>query len=236
MGGLGQRFRDAGYSTPKPLIEVEGKPMFMHALASFDAYKGPKQYLFVVRDDAEAEFGLATSIQGILPSAKIAMLDHNTRGATESCLAARELIDRGLPLIVMDCDFSFSSDEYFSKVTELAEQHTFDGVLLSFTADNARYSYAKVDEHDVVIEVAEKQVISNHALAGAYCFGSGGLFLDTADKLLTQPISETMKEYYISYVYRILLEEQKRIVLATARAFNSFGTPEELSAYLEHKK
>ena len=34
MAGEGKRFKDAGYTIPKPLIEVDGKPMVIKALQS----------------------------------------------------------------------------------------------------------------------------------------------------------------------------------------------------------
>lgn len=235
MGGLGQRFRDEGYSTPKPLIEVDGRPMFMKALNSFDGYQGPKQHIFVIRQDAEDEYGLATSIKQFLPDAQITLLHQNTQGAVETSLLAREFINPELPLIIMDCDFSFTSTDYFEKVKGFAETGAHDGVLLSFDSDSDRYSYARTDENGEVVETAEKKVISQHALAGAYCFKCGQLFLESADMLLAQPLSDKMKEYYISYLYNVLLQQGKRVALAKAESYNSFGTPSELKRYLSNK-
>lgn len=233
MGGLGQRFRDEGYDKPKPLIDVQGQAMFKLALASFDAYQGDKKHLFVVRQDAEEQYGLATDIKALQPDAKIALLHDNTRGAVETCLLAREYINPALPLIIMDCDFSFTSPDYFAKVSDMVQHGRLDGVLLSFDSDWDRYSYARTNEAGEVVETAEKKVISNNALAGAYCFGSGQLFLDAADELLRQPLSDTMKEYFISLLYNTLLSNGGKIALAKVEQFNSFGTPQELKAYLE---
>lgn len=232
MGGLGQRFRDEGYATPKPLIEVNGTRMFLRALASYDAIECEKSVLFVVRQDAEDEYGLATSIRDIMPEAKVAMLDHNTRGAAETALVARDMIDPDSPLIIMDCDFEFTSNEYFSYVQEILEGVTYDGVLLSFTSDNPRYSYAKVGSDGFVMETAEKVVISNSALWGAYCFGSGKLFTEYADKLLAKGLSSERKEFYISYIYSEMIADGRKIRLARADTFHSFGTPIELNEYL----
>lgn len=233
MGGLGQRFLDEGYDTPKPLIEVDNVAMFQKALSSFDAYEGEKRHIFVVRQDAEDEYQLATEIKKLQSDASISLLHTNTRGAVETCLQAREHIDPELPLIIMDCDFSFASTDYFQKVTSVAQGKDYDGVLLSFNSDWDRYSYARTNDDGAVVETAEKKVISNNALAGAYCFGSGQLFLDAADTLLHSPISETMKEYYISLLYNELLSAGKKIALAKVEQFNSYGTPQELQAYLK---
>jgi len=232
MGGLGQRFRDKGYDTPKPLIQVREKPMFLEALASFDAYKGNKKHLFVVRQDAQDKHQLASEIQKLLPDSMVAMLQKDTRGAVETCLLARDLIDPQLPLIVMDCDFSFSSSEYFSKVTELARNATYDGVLLSFDSDWDRYSYARTNDEGLVVETAEKKVISRNALAGAYCFGSGQMFIDAADRLMRRPVAKSMPEYYISLLYNLLINGGRKITLAKTDTFHSFGTPEELAIFL----
>lgn len=232
MGGLGQRFLNEGYTTPKPLIEVEGKSMFLRALGSFDTLNVDESVMFVVRRDAEEEYGLATSISKIMPSAKVAMLDHNTRGAAETALIARDMIDPEEPLIIMDCDFEFTSREYFKFVKEIINGALYDGVLLSFTSDNPRYSYAKVGADGFVTETAEKVVISNQALWGAYCFAKGGLFLEYADRLIRQGLSEQRKEFYISYVYAEMIADGRKIKVARADSANSFGTPAELNEYL----
>lgn len=233
MGGLGQRFRDEGYDKPKPLIEVDGTAMFLKALGSFDAYPGEKRHLFVVRQDAEDNYGLATDIKKLQPDAQISMLQKDTRGAVETSLLARGYIEQDLPLVIMDCDFSFASAEYFKKVAELAEHGAYDGVLLSFDSDWDRYSYARTNKAGEVVETAEKKVISHNALAGAYCFGSGKLFIEAADKLMLQPLGEEIKEYYISLLYNLLLAAGKKIALARVDRFNSFGTPQELKHYME---
>lgn len=232
MGGLGQRFRDEGYTTPKPLIEVDGTRMFLRALASFDAIDCPKEIIFVVRQDAEDEYGLATSIRDILPQARVAMLDHDTQGAAQTALIARELIDPDEPLIIMDCDFEFQSKDYFSYVREIMGGMEYDGVLLSFTSDNPRYSYARLGDDGFVSETAEKVVISDCALWGAYCFASGRLFMDYADRMISKGLSEERKEYYISYVYSEMIAEGRKIRLAKTDTFHSFGTPTELNDYL----
>lgn len=231
MGGLGQRFRDAGIDTPKPLINVNGTPMFKKALASYDSYPGEKRHIFVIRKDTDDEYKLGDQIREILPDAQIKVLDHNTRGAVETCMVAADLIDPDLPLVIMDCDIAFDAGNYFELIQQSMTAGIFDGLLLSFDSDQPRYSYAEIDENNVVIRTAEKVVISNNALMGAYFFTRAGSFLDAARQLMSNEISETMKEYYVSLIYNILIENGKKIGLAKG-IFYCFGTPEELNAYV----
>lgn len=232
MGGLGQRFKDAGFDMPKPLIDVQGTPMFKKALAAYDAYDGEKKYFFVVRQDTNDEYGLAEQIKEILPEAQIKLLDHNTGGAAETCLQAEDQLDKDLPLVIMDCDISFDAPQYFEKIKEAITTHAYDGVLLSFDSSDPRYSFAETNEQGLVVRTAEKVAISNNALAGAYFFTNAGEFFDAAHELVERQISDTMKEYYISLIYNIFLEKGKKIGLAKG-AFYCFGTPEELDAYIK---
>lgn len=226
MGGLGSRFADAGYTTPKPLIEVDGKPMFMRAMESFPA-DWDIDHVFVVRTDQDERYGLANMIREACPGAKIALLDHNTGGAVETCLVARNLIDTDIPLIVADCDIRFRSAEY----RDLAEGMGLDGILASFESSDARYSYAEVDGNGLVTRTAEKVPISRHALLGGYWFKSGGWFLSLADRFLGDGRPDGLAEYYLSHLFNIALSEGAHIGLAAVDSYDIWGTPEELRAY-----
>lgn len=232
MGGLGQRFRDAGIDTPKPLIEVNGTPMFQKALASYDKYDGEKIHIFVIRKDTDEQYQLADQIRAILPDAKIKVLDHNTRGAVETCLVAEDFINPELPLVIMDCDIAFDAGNYFEKIDTAIATDSPSGLLLSFDSTDPRYSFAEINDDGNVIRTAEKVAISNHALMGAYFFTRASNFLNAAHELLNDEISASMKEYYVSLIYNILISQDNEIGLAEG-TFYCFGTPEELASYLE---
>lgn len=235
MGGLGQRFRDAGIDTPKPLIEVEGVAMFQKALASYDSYPGEKEYIFVIRKDTDEEYNLGSKLIELIPEAKIKVLDHNTRGAVETCLIAEEFINPESPLVIMDCDIAFDSTEYFDLIQKSISNNLFDGLLLSFESNDPRYSFAEINSDNIVVRTAEKVAISSNALMGAYFFTKAQNFLTAAHELLSRPINETMKEYYVSLIFNILIESDYRIGLAKG-TFYCFGTPEELQQYLDSRQ
>ncbi|MBR3225740.1 MAG: glycosyltransferase family 2 protein [Atopobiaceae bacterium] len=227
MGGLGSRFADAGYTTPKPLIEVDGKPMFLRATESF-----PESWdldsVFVVRKEHEERFGLARMIAEASPEARIALLDHDTRGPVETCLEARELVNPEIPIVVADCDIRFRSIAYVS----MAESGDYDGILASFRSRDPRYSYAEVGEDGFVCRTAEKVPISEHALLGGYWFRSGGRFFSLADEFMKMGLPDGLAEYYLSHLFNIALSDGDRIGLADVDGYDIWGTPEELDAYV----
>lgn len=230
MGGLGSRFTEAGYITPKPLIDVEGKPMFLKALESFNLLNNAS-YIFVIRKEQDDKYGLAKSILELLPEAKIAILDHNTSGAVESCLIAEELIDEKLPIIVADCDIYFESEEYFSKIQSVRTRGVPDAILLCFESNDPRYSYAELKD-GVVASTAEKRVISNNAILGGYFFKNGSSFIKLAKEFVRNELPQDLKEYYLSHLLNMLITKNGLVEVAKIDKMHIFGTPEELKNYL----
>jgi len=227
MGGLGSRFAKEGYLIPKPLIEVDGKPMFMRALDSFKGIENV-QHIFVIRKEHEEKYDLSNQITTQLPDARIAILDHDTRGAVETCLIAQNLIDDSLPVTVADCDIYFESEAYFDKISN---KNDVDGMLLTFESNDDRYSYVELDQTDKAIRTAEKVVISSHAILGGYFFRSGLLFKSLANQFLTEGLGD-LKEFYMSHLFNILISQSANVAIANVDAMHIFGTPEELNAYL----
>lgn len=236
LGGLGSRFAKAGFKLPKPLVEVDGQPMFRKALASIDSIEANKKYLFVIRQEHVDAQNLDKLIKDALPEAQVIIIPEMTRGAAETALAAKDKLDKSSPLIVMDCDLWFSSLSYNKMVEDsLANKSKIAGGLITFESDNPRYSYAKFDKNNMVAKTAEKKVISNHAITGAYFFSTAQNFIDSASKLLERPISDEMPEYYLSLLYNILIDEGREIQGTVVDDYASFGTPEELAAYQKNK-
>lgn len=205
--------------------------MFLRALESFPASWNIEN-VFVIRRDQDERYGLKAFIEDACPSAKIALLDYDTRGAVETCLAAAGLIDLNLPVIIADCDIRFRSREYVEKI----ESRHFDGILVGFESQDARYSYAELDKDGLLLRTAEKDPISNHALLGGYYFGAGSLFLNLARRFVEDGLKGTLKEFYVSHLYNILVRDGGTVSYADVDGFDIWGTPEELQAYIDSRE
>lgn len=104
-------------------------------------------------------------------------------------------------------------------------------MLVSFESDLPKYSYAEIDANNIVRRTAEKEVISNHALCGAYFFSSGKGFLKVAHQLLDNSIPNK-SEFYVSLLYNYLLKNGETVKLCLMENYYSYGTPEELKRYM----
>lgn len=230
MAGEGSRFAKAGWTTPKPLIELRGVPLFQRAIGSVALPDVEMKYSFIVRQEHIDKQHIDSLIQDILPEARIFSVLKTTRGAVETCLVAEAAIDDDDAVVVMDCDLEFRSVGYnqlVSKALSLPADEADGGALVAFESDNPRYSYALVDDGGRVLRTAEKEPISNHALCGAYFFGSGKDFKRIAHQLLDDG-THGKAEFYVSLLYNYLLAEGKIVRLATMEEYYSYGTPEEL--------
>lgn len=234
MAGEGSRFLKEGWTTPKPLIELKGLPLFKRAIGSVNIDDVPMKYSFIVRQEHIDKYGIDKGIKSFLPEAKIFSVLQTTRGAVETCLLAESAIDDEDGVIVMDCDLEFRSIEFLRIIKEILSNPASEsegGALVSFESDQPRYSYAEVGTDGFVKRTAEKEVISNHALCGAYFFSTGKRFKEIAHKLLDEP--EFKKpEYYVSLLYNYMLAEGEKVRLAPMEEYYSYGTPEELKLYL----
>lgn len=234
MAGEGRRFLKEGWSTPKPLIELKGVPLFKRAISSVAIDGAPMKYSFIVRKEHIDKYNIDEQIKEILPEANVFYVEKTTRGAVETCLKAERAISDEDSIVIMDCDLEFRSHGYYSGIKSILEKPVTavnGGILVSFESSEPRYSYAEVDENMNVTRTAEKDVISSHALCGAYFFSSAKGFLNAAHKLLKEPVF-TKPEYYVSLLYNYLLANGETVKLALMEEYYSYGTPEELQKYL----
>lgn len=234
MAGEGNRFKKEGWIVPKPLIQLNGQPLFKHAISSVSADDINLKYSFIVRKEHIDEYKIDQTIKTYVPDANIFSVEKTTRGAVETCLIAESVIADSDAVIVMDCDLEFRSDSFMKIIREILQQPYSEvscGALVSFESNNPRYSYAELDKNGLVIRTAEKEVISNHALCGAYFFSTGKRFKQIAHQLLEEPVF-TKPEYYISLLYNYLIADGETVRLAQLDEYFSYGTPEELKNYL----
>lgn len=231
MAGAGSRFAKAGFTTPKPLIKVEGKPMFIKALSALEPIKANKHFTIIIREEHDKQYNLAKQLKDLLPEANIVITNEPPRGALVDAHRAKPYLKPDEGVLVMDCDIWLGSQEYFSMIEDsLKDTSDIDAGLLVFHSDQPRFSYAELDDDKLVKRTAEKVVISPYAIAGGYFIARADTFTASAEAEFEKPLGEGRPEYFMSYLYNTFIEQVKKVKAAVGD-FVSFGTPEELAAY-----
>lgn len=226
IAGNGQRFVDKGYTTIKPLIEINGKYLVEKSLESVDTTHA--NLIFIVREehvkDFDIEYKLRSRFGGLITVIKV---DYITEGALCTCLLAEKHIDNDAPLVIFTPDCYFEPRFYSDHVKK-----SLDGVVCVFPSNSPAHSFVQIDENKLVTKAAEKEVISDLAVGGLYYFKKGSLFVKYAKKQIEKNI-RTKGEYYICPVYNLLIEDGLKIGIDKNTKHDILGTPEDLERYLK---
>ena len=230
MAGAGSRFQQAGYTFPKPLIDVKGKPMIQVVVDNLNI---KANYVYVVQKEHREKYNLDTLLNLITPGCKIVEVDGITEGAACTALLAKEYIDNDNPLFFANSDqfVEWDSNEFLYKMNET----NADGGIVSFRATHPKWSFAKVDEQGLVTEVAEKNPISDIATVGYYYWKKGSDFVKYAEDMIEKDI-RVNNEFYVCPVFNQAIEDGKQIRTFDIPKMWGLGTPEDLKYYLENYK
>jgi dTDP-glucose pyrophosphorylase len=229
MAGAGSRFEQAGYTFPKPLIDVNGKPMIQVVV---DNLNMDANFIFIVQKSHREKYNLDTLLNLITPGCKIVEVDGVTEGAAVTTLLAKEYINNDAPLLMANSDqfVEWDSNDFMYKMNESEA----DGGMVTFTATHPKWSFAKV-ENSYVTEVAEKNPISNIATVGVYYWAKGSDYVKYAEQMINKNI-RVNNEFYVCPVFNEAINNGKKIKTFHIDKMWGLGTPEDLRYFIENKK
>ena len=230
MAGAGSRFETAGYTFPKPLIEVQGEPMIAKVVKNLNLQG---QYIFLVQKTHYEKYNLQGLLTLIAPNCKIVQIDGLTEGAACTVLKAKEYINNNEPLIIANSD-QYIKWNSFETISSFNHKDA-DGGILSFTSVHPKHSFAKVDSNGYVTEVAEKNPISNIATVGYYFWKNGSDFVKYAEQMIKNNI-RVNNEFYVCPVFNEAIKDFKQLRIYNTKAMWGLGTPEDLHYFLENYK
>jgi len=227
MAGAGKRFKEAGYSFPKPLIDVNGKPMIQLVVENLNI---DAKHIFIVQKKEYEKYNLKYLLNLITDSnCEIVQVDEITEGAACTTLLAKKYINNNNKLIIANSDqfIEWDSNEFmYSMVAD-----NIDGGILSFESTHPKWSFAKLNDAGFVSEVAEKKPISNIATVGIYYWARGKDYVKYAESMIKKDI-RINNEFYVCPVFNEAIKDNKKIKVFPIKKMWGLGTPEDLTRYL----
>jgi HAD superfamily hydrolase (TIGR01509 family) len=228
MAGAGSRFAAVGYTFPKPLIDVRGKPMIQVVV---EALNIQANFVYIVQREHYEKYNLKHMLNLITPDCKIVCVDGITEGAAVTVLKAQEHIDNDNKLLIVN------SDQYVewnsNQVMYAFNNDEIDGGIVTFENTHPKWSYVRLDQQGFVSEVAEKKVISNKATVGMYYWRKGSDFCHYAHQMIDRNI-RVNNEFYVAPVYNQAIADRLKIRIKDIDKMWGLGTPEDLNTYLQH--
>lgn len=234
MGGLGSRFRKAGYTVPKYMIDAKGKTLFEWSLISLEGYKERiHKYVFLAMEDDSVDvegFVRGKCEELGITNYELILLDHLTDGQATTALLANQYWAPKHALLV------YNIDTYVEAGEMNWQELKGDGFIPCFQAAGDHWSFVRLDDEGRVVEIKEKQRISPYCTLGAYYFRTCQLYEDLYHEYYDVPRDDLVNgEKYIAPLYDYLLSKGGDIYISdiAPEKVHVLGTPEELEAFLK---
>lgn len=235
MAGRGSRFALAGFSDPKPFIQMAGVPMIELVINNLRPSR-EHRFIFVCQQEHLIRFNFRQRLEALAPGSKILGLADVTEGAACTVLQAAPFIDNDDPLMIANADqwVDVCIDDYL----EHMDNRGTDGMIMTMTAQDPKWSYVLLDHKDRVCKVVEKEVVSDEATVGIYNFSRGKDFCRLA-RCMIAANRRSQGEFYVAPVYSDLYREGRTeigiySVGREGAGMHGLGTPDDLAAFLIH--
>lgn len=229
--GLGQRFRDIGISTPKPLIEVENVPLIVWAITNFTFSVEDKIWVITLK-----EHKLRTILSKTYPKLSQRInyceIDSVTQGPAITVLKVLPKIPDDSPIIIANTDqYVFGDMDSFVTATK---NKVAAGTILTMNAKGNQWSYIEKNKFGWVSRVVEKEQISSEATVGIYGFSKKILCQNSIEKSIRN--NETVNgEFYIAPVYNHIIRSKQKVlpflIGDTGIEVMGTGTPTDLEKF-----
>ncbi len=230
MAGAGSRFEKAGYTFPKPLIDVRGKPMIQWVIDNLNL---EAKYIFIVQKSHFEKYNLKETINNFCPNNEIVQIDGITEGAACTTLLAKQYIDVDEPLIIANSDqfVEWNNEEFIYSCST----SDLDANILTFKSTHPKWSYAKLNDLGYVTEVAEKKPISDIATVGIYYWRKGSDYVKYTEQMIDKNI-RVNNEFYVCPVFNEAIQDNKKVRTYNIDKMWGLGTPEDLEHFLKNYK
>lgn len=235
MSGVGKRFLEAGYKEPKPLIEVDGKPIVEHIV---NLFPGEKDFIFICNSEHLKQTNIKEILTRIAPCSKIIEIPPHKKGPVYAVSYVFDMIGDDEEVIVNYCDFSKYWD-YHDFLTHTRDRDA-DGAIPSYKGfhphmlGTTNYAFIR-DNKQWMLEIREKQPFTDnrmqeYASDGTYYFKKGSYVKKYFKQLMDEDINVN-GEYYVSMIYNLMKRDNLNISIYEIQHMLQWGTPRDLEEY-----
>lgn len=236
MSGVGNRFIEAGYKDPKPLIVIDGKPIIEHVC---DLFPGETKFTFICNSKHLAETNMREILLKIRPTANIVEIPNHKKGPVYAVSLIEPLIEDEEEVIVNYCDFGTYWD--YQDFLKHTRSRGADGAVVAYTGfhphmlGSTNYAFMR-EKNQWMLEIKEKEPFTNnrmqeYASNGTYYFRRGAYVKKFFKELMDRDIN-IKGEYYVSLVYNLLVENNLKVSIYEIQHMLQWGTPQDVEEYL----
>lgn len=237
MSGAGRRFIEAGYTDPKPLIYIAGKPMIQYVV---EMYPGQKDFIFICNNDHLERTPMRAILANLAPEGTIMGIDKPVwDGPVPDVLKSKDQIADDEPVLISYCDFSVVWN--FEDFKRTVAEHQYDGAIVAYKGFHPHhfgptyYGYMRVDEKKLLLEIKEKEPFTDnrlkeYAAAGSYYFRTGAIMKKYFQEAVERGM-RTGREFYASLPYNLMVRDGLNTFVYEVPKFIQFGNPHDVKVF-----
>jgi NDP-sugar pyrophosphorylase family protein len=209
LSGDNKPFLDAGFTYPKPLIEIHGKTILQYVIESIKPLINHGwELVAVLRKEDVQRFHLDKVVELLSPKSKIVAINSQTSGAACSVLLAGSHFQPEDRILIINGDQILNHP--ISETINKFISSKLDAGVITFPDVHPRWSFVKCDVNNMVVEAAEKRPISNNATAGIYYFSKYDDFFASCKKMI-QKNANIDGNFYVCPIFNEMILSGKKI-------------------------
>ena len=233
MAGKGTRFKKLGNNIHKPLIKVDGKPMFIKSSETFSKFY---KWIFIAPKNIKHEKSFIDSLSSF-KNKKLILIKKTTAGQASTVYKARKILKKNQLIIIHSCDlkFNFTLKELITKIKK------YD--ILVFTAkcnkfhikNHKQFSWVKKSdvENEIIISCKsnfKNNKRKNRVLIGSFVFKNKQIFTRSANYVFKNKF-KINNEYYLDTVAAKAKKLGYKVGEISVKNYISWGTYSEFLNY-----
>lgn len=223
MAGLGARFKESGYTKPKPLLDLDGKTMIERVLENVMS-KEVNSLILLMSEETQIDIKFIETKYPWSNVEKI-VLKEKTDGPATTVFMAKKLLDLESPLLIANSDQILA----YPVARDYSLIRKYDGIIWAMRDNDPKWSFVQVDGENCGTFVAEKKVISNLATVGIYCFKEANDFFKAYDTMVEN--KELVNgEYYVAPTFNHMFKNKSIYVSdlgSVSTVMFGLGTPKD---------
>lgn len=230
IGGKGERFKNAGYTKPKTLINVMGKQIICWLLDNLNLINQTK--IVIPYNKELYQYNFENWLFRKYPNLNFIFikLDKQTDGAVETILEGLKHLNinnyEDESILSIDCD-NFYLDDVIGLWNGENSVITFNDI-----SNQNIYSYVSTNANNQIIEIKEKNKISSNACCGCYGFSSWKLLMKYAEKVISNNIRQK-NEFYVSSLIQEMINDKHYFINKNidSSKYVCLGTPFQVQIF-----
>jgi NDP-sugar pyrophosphorylase family protein len=221
MAGKGQRFIDAGYTTPKPFLPIRTGTNIIDRIM-FEFKSASKVHL-VTREPCQIKEWSEVN--------NVTVRNRPQYGQLHTVMEAIPFLQNDTGVIIANSDNIVEEAGWVERWLQKIEKEKPDGSICLMWGEHPKWSYAEI-KNNTIVRTAEKDPISEHATCGYYYFKNKEILTRAAETAVKDENNKINGEWYVCPIYNSIIKQGGVVMPYWLNNFVGLGTPEDYERYL----